>query len=260
MNYWKAMILLSLSTLVTPIHAQGDADAQAGEPARIEVGSSLETLDKGYTDWRSNYIEAEKKLGERHSVYGSLLETNRFNMHDTQVQGGIYYPLSSRWTLLAEGNASSTHNVLAKNSALGQIQYSLVEGWGVHFGLRHTNYNSALTNTVLVTGERYWSDYRAAYTQSVSTLAGTGSVSNGQIQLAKYYDDRSSVGIGFSHGSEIDNLGATLGIVVTPVQYFGLIGRHWFDRDWAASYELATSKQGSFYTRNTFRLGLRRQF
>ncbi len=255
-----AALLISLSALATTIHAQGDVDTKTGEPVQIEVGSSYESLNNGYADWRSDYIEGEKKLGERESVYGSLLETERFNLNDTQLLAGVYYPLASRWTLLVEGNASPTHNVLAKTSALSQIQYALDSGWDVQLGARHTEYSSALTNTLLVTGERYWSNYRAAYTQSVSTLAGTGAVSSGRIQLSKYYDERSSIGVGFSHGSEIDNLGLTRGILITPVQYIGLNGRHWFSRDWAASYEVATNKQGSFYTRNTFQLGLRRQF
>jgi YaiO family outer membrane protein len=261
MKNWKAVLLSSLSVFASPLlHAQDDVAAQAGEPAQVEVGASLEMLNNGYADWRSNYIVGEKKLGEREAVYGSLLDTERFNLNDTQILAGVYYPLASRWTLLLEGNTSPTHNVLAKTSALSQIQYTLDDGWNVQLGARHTEYSSALTNTVLVTGERYWSNYRAAYTQSVSNLAGAGSVSSGRIQLSKYYDEHSSIGVGFSQGSEIENLGLTLGILITPVQYIGMNGRHWFSRDWAASYEVATTKQGSLYTRNTFQLGLRRQF
>lgn len=260
MRNWKVILLISLSAFASTLHAQGDAAAQADEPVEVEVGSSLESLTNGYANWRSKYITAEKKLGEREAIYGSVLSTQRFNMNDTQALAGVYYPLASRWTLLLEGNKSSTHNVLAKMSALSQIQYNLDEGWNAQLGVRHTEYSSASINTLLVTGERYWSNYRAAYTQSVSALAGAGSVSSGRIQLSKYYDEHSSIGVGFSKGSEIENLGLTLGILITPVQYIGLNGRHWFSRDWAASYEVATSKQGSLYTRNTFQLGLRYQF
>lgn len=254
MSYGKAVLLIALGSFATSGYAQD------GAPAQIEVGASLDTLNKGYANWRSHYIEGEKKLGDRHAVYGSLRETERFKIRDTEVQAGVYYPLASRWTLLTEGNASPTHTILARWSVLGQIQYALDEGWGVHLGLRHTDYNNALSNILLVTGERYWSNYRAAYTHSVSTLAGAGSASNGRIQLARYYDEQSWIGVNLSNGSEIENLGSTLGILNTRVQSIGLNGRHWFDHDWAVSYEIATNKQGSLYTRNAFRLGLRRQF
>lgn len=260
MSGWKAGLLIALGTFASTVYAQNAVDTRGGEPVQIEIGSSLDTLDKGYADWRSYYIEGKKKLGDRHAVYGSLRETERFRMKDTEVLAGVYYPLASRWTLLAEGNASPTHSILARWSALGQIQYALDDGWGVHLGLRHTVYNSALSNTLLVTGERYWSNYRAAYTHSVSALAGAGSASNGRIQLARYYDEHSWIGVGLSRGSEIENLGATLGILSTRVQSMGLNGRHWLNRDWAISYEAAANKQGSLYTRNAFRLGLRRQF
>jgi len=254
MSYVKAVLLAALGLFAVSAYAQD------GAPAQIEMGASLDALDKGYANWRSHYIEAEKKLGDRHAVYGSLRETERFKTRDTEVLAGIYYPLASRWTLLAEGNASPTHHILAKWSALGQVQYALDDGWGVHLGLRHTDYNNALSNILLVTGERYWSNYRAAYIHSISTLAGAGSASNGRIQLTGYYDEQSWIGVNLSNGSEIENLGSTLGILNTRVQSIGLNGRHWFGRGWAVSYEVAANRQGSLYTRNAFRLGLRRQF
>lgn len=254
MNYGKAVLLVALCSFAASGYAQ------EGTPAQIEMGASLDTLNNGYADWRSHYIEAEKKLGDRHAVYGSLRETERFKTKDTEVLAGVYYPLAKRWTLWAEGNASPTHSILARWSALGQVQYALDDGWGVHLGLRHTDYSNALINILLVTGERYWSNYRAAYTHSVSTLAGAGSASNGRIQLSRYYGEQSGIGVSLSRGAEIENLGSTLGILSTRVQSIGLNGRHWLDRDWAVSYEIATNKQGSLYTRNAFRLGLRRQF
>ncbi|MDD2914790.1 MAG: YaiO family outer membrane beta-barrel protein [Gallionella sp.] len=254
MSYRNAGLLIVSCIFMSAAHAQGS------EPIQLEAGSSLETLDKGYADWKSYYIEGAKKLGDRHTVYGSLRETERFKTKDTELLAGVYYPLSSRWTLLAEGNASPTHNILARWSGLAQIQYALDDGWGVHLGLRHTDYNNALSNNLLVTGERYWSNYRAAWTHSSSTLVGTGSASSDRIQLSRYYDEHSWIGLGISQGAEIESLGPTLGILSSRVQSTGLTGRHWFSSDWAISYEIAATQQGSLYTRNVFRLGLRSQF
>lgn len=256
----KIVVVIALSVLAPITQAQGGADAQGSEPLQVEIGSSLDTLNNGYANWRSNYIEGAKKLGNRHAIYGSLRETERFRMHDAELMAGIYYPLAQRWTLVAEGNASPTHNILAKWSAMGQMQYSLDNGWGAHLGLRHTVYNSALSNVLLVTGERYWSSYRATYTHSITTLAGTGSSSSGLFQMAKYYDELNWIGLNLAKGSEIENLGPVIGIQNTSTQSAGLNGRHWFSREWGVSYEAAITKQGAHYTRNTLRLGLRHQF
>lgn len=255
MSLLKGVLLAALTVFMSGIYADDE------KPAQVEVGSSLDTFNKDYyTNWHSNYIEAAKQLGDRRSIYGSLRDTDRFNMKDNEWLAGGYFPLSHRLTLLAEGNSSPSHNTLARWSALSQIQYAFDEGWGVHFGARHTVYNSALINTLTFTGERYWSDYRAAFTHTESALAEAGSASNERIQLSRYYGDMSFVGAGLSQGSEIENLGLPLGILSTRVQSLVLNGRHWFSRDWAASYELAITEQGNYYTRNTLRLGLRRQF
>lgn len=254
MNCLKSLLVISIFGLAGSAYAQGEA------PAQIELGTSLDTFDKNYiSNWHSNYVEGEKKLGERYTMYGALRETERYAKKDTELQAGLYYPLAQRWTLLMEGNASPSHNVLATWSALGQAQYAMENGWGAHLGLRHTEYDTAVINILQLTAERYWLDYRAAYTHSVSALTYAGYASSDRAQLSWYYDDRSWLGIGVSQGSEIENVGPQ-SILSTAVQYTGLNGRHWLNRDWALSYEAYVNVQGSLYTKNGFRLGLRHQF
>lgn len=255
MNYLKILAMIACSACVSAAFAQG------AEPIQVEAGSILDTFDKSYiANWRSTYIDAEKKLGERHTVYGSLRETERFAMKDREMLAGIYYPLAKRWTLLTEGNTSPTHQVIARWSALEQVQYALDGGWGAQLGLRHTEYDSALINTLLVTAERYWSNYRAAYTHSTGALADAGYAANDRMQLSFYYAERSWFGMLVSRGSEIENLGAPQGILSTEVQSTGIYGRHWLGNNWALSYDASVNMQGNYYTRNEFRLGLRHQF
>lgn len=255
MKYLMIVWLIAFHALASTAYAQGEA------PAQVEVGSSLDTFDKSYfANWRGNYVVAEKKLGERHSVYGVMSEVERYSKKDTEFLAGYYYPLADRWTLFTEANTSPSHNILAIWSGIGQVQYAFDNGIGVHLGLRHTEYDSAVINILLLTCERYWSNYRAAYTHSTSLLANAGYTSNERIQLSRYYDDRSWIGVGISQGAEMENLGPPRGILNSTVQYAGLNGRHWISRDWALSYEAATNIQGSLYTRNGYRLGLRYQF
>lgn len=233
----------------------------AADTLQIEAGAILDTFDRSYlSTWRSNYLEGEKKLADGLKVYGSLRETERFALKDTEASAGLYSPLADRWSLVTEGSISPSHNVLPAYSVLEQAQYAFTTGAGVQLGLRHTEYVAAVTNSMPITLEQYWSDYRAAYTHTVSTLAAAGNSPNDRLQLSWYYDDRSWIGALYSSGSEITNLGTPWGITSVSVQSTALYGRHWLDRDWAVSYELSTNTEGTFYTRNGFRLGLRRQF
>lgn len=237
-------------TVVTPFEAK---------PIEVELGVSRENLDKGYANWRSTYIGAEKKLGERHVVYASLRETERFSLTDTEWLGGISYPLGSRWMAIFEANVSASHHVLPKWSALGQIQYAFDDGWGAHLGLRHTEYSNAQVNMGIITLERYWKNYRATYTRYESFLLGQGSAASNRLQFAHYYEDRNWLGLSWSDGRELENMGANA-VLDIPVKALVLGGRHWLNRDWGLSYEAGAYRQGDFYTRSGMRLGLRRQF
>lgn len=256
---FRFMSLLAMCAFMSPAFAQGDGKGEM--PLQIEAGSSLDTFDKSYmANWHSAYVAAEKKLGVRHTVYGTLRETVRFTQQDREMLAGMYYPLAERWTLLAEANASPTHKILGIWSGTGQIQYDFAAGMGVQLGMRHTEYDSAVANMLTAGGELYWSDYRAAYTHAVSSLANAGYASNDRVQLSWYYGDRSWSGIGMSQGAEIENAGPALGILRTAVRHAGLTGRHWLNRDWALSYEVSVNRQGDSYTRQGAGIGLRHQF
>lgn len=255
MRFGNGLVVLLVGMLVSSV--SGAASDASG--VQIEAGLSKESLNKGYADWSSTYVEAEKKMAERHAVYGMLRETERYDLKDGELLAGYYHPLGRQWTSLLEANASPTHHVLPKWSVLGQLQYAFGDGWGAHFGLRHTEYDAALTNLRIFTLERYWGDYRAAYTLYSGHLAGAGSALSQRIQFSRYYADHSWLGVALSGGEELENLGSA-GVQHSDVQSLIFNGRHWFSRDWALTYEATLHRQGDYYTRNGVRLGLRRQF
>lgn len=254
MIFRKKTILL-LGILIWPVFAC----ASDVSGIQVEAGLTRDYLNKGYADWRSSYVEAENKLGERQVVYGMLRETDRFAQKDAELLAGYYHPLGKQWTGLLEGNISSTHIILPRLSALAQLQYAWDEGWGAYVGLRHTEYDSASTNLGIFTLERYWGNYRAAYALYSGYLANAGSTISQRMQFSRYYSDHSWLGIALSGGQELENLGSR-GVLQTNVQSLIFNGRHWLSNEWAVSYEVSVTQQGDFYTRNGASLGLRRQF
>lgn len=226
---------------------------------QLEAGITRESLDNGYSGWSSQYVEAEKKLAQREALYAMLRKTERFNRQDDEIAASYTRPLNAQWSFLAEGTGSSTHLILPKYAALGQLQYAFGDGWGVHAGLRHTEYEASSVNLGMFTAERYVGDYRFAYTLYAAYPAAAGASSSQRAQVNRYYAGKSWAGLALSGGQELENLGGGQ-VQKSDVQSVVFNGRHWLDTNWALSYEMLVHQQGAFYTRQGIRLGLRRQF
>ena len=234
-------------------------DPPAPQPTEIELGSSYEDLGKDINHWRSVYLEGVHRFAPREVIYGQVRESERFARRDQEVLGGFYYPLADTWTGLVEANASPSHHILAKWSLFAQLEKSFPAGWGLHAGLRHTEYAQSNTNLALVTAERYFGNFRAAYSLYSGRPEGAGSAASHRFQLSYYYGDGSSVGIAYAVGKEVENV-LPAGVLTTDVRSLGLLGRHWFSRQWALSYEALWHEQGTLYTRRGVRVGLRHRF
>lgn len=246
-----------LSLLLVPLAAH--ASDMAGMANEIEMGYSHDSLDKGYDNWHSLYLDGAHRFGERHSLYGELRETNRFNLRDREISGGYYSPLAETWTGLLEASVSPDHNVLP-NSLFGQAQKAFDGGWDVQAGLRRSQYNAASTGLMVLTGERYWGNYRAAYTFYLGRPQGAGAAPSHSGQLSYYYDERSYLTLGAATGRQVENLGDGLGVLTTNVNSASVSGRHWLNSRWAVSYEAITERLENLYSRKGVRLGLRHAF
>ena len=235
--------------------------ARAGAtPTEIEGGFSQEKLSGGRADWKSRYLEAAHKIGERQTVYGGIRETERFGLRDSELSAGYYHPLTASITGLLEGTYSDQHNVLPRYSVGGQLAWQAGNGWVVSGGLRHSEYTATGTDLALLGLERYWSAFRAGYTLYLGKPEGASSASAHRLTFSYYYGDGSSVTLGGTRGREAENVGPPLGVASTDVRSVGILGRHWFAPQWAFTYELLAHEQGTLYRRNGFRLGLRHRF
>jgi YaiO family outer membrane protein len=252
---WPFRILLLLAWLVSM-----PSRAASATPYEIELGYSHDILDKGYANWSSYYLDGSHRFGERNSVYGEIRETRRFNQRDHEVSGGYYIPLDETLTALIEASASSDHNVLPRGSLFGQLQKSIGGGWDIQAGMRRSWYNSISSDLMVLTGERYWGNYRAAYKLYLSKLQGAGIAPSHNVQLSYYYSERDNFTMSVAKGRQVESLGQTLGVLTTDVTTTSLSGRHWLGPAWGFSYEAIVEHQGNLYTRKGFRLGFRHAF
>ncbi len=225
-----------------------------------EAGFTREHLSAGRGEWRSRYVEMAHEFAPRQTLYGGFRETERFGLSDSELGAGYYHPLSEKWTALVEGSYSPQHNVLARDSLLGQLSWTGPYGWVLSGGLRRSEYTRTEVNTLSGTAERYWGNFRAAYTFYNGHPEGSGSASAHRLALDYYYGERSHVGLNGTAGREAENVGPPLGVVTSKIRNLTVSGRHWVSPGWALAWELGAQQQGDLYRRQGIRLGFRHRF
>lgn len=230
------------------------ADAQQQQ---FELGFSRDRLSNGNASWQGVQLDMEQRFAPRRIVYATLAETKRFGLTDYDLLGGFYYPLSPRLTLNAEASLSPEHKVLPRTTALATLQYAFDGGWALTAGLRHAEYNSATATQLPLTLERYFGPFRVAYSPT-PTFVQDKTLYNHGMQFSYYYNDISFINLSYSRGEEANRFISRFEI--NDVYYAGVNGRHWFNPDWALTWELAHTSQGDLYERSGVRLGLRRAF
>lgn len=271
MSRAAAALLLTVALLAAAPAAAQVSEAEVGadlhapvhrqQPAtEVEAGFSYENLSSGYDDWRSVYLEGVHHFAPRKTLYGMVRETERFDLRDLQVTAGLYHPVGEQWTALVEASYSPEHNVLPQYSVFGQMHVALPAGWGAALGYRYSEYTDTRASTLVLDLERYFGNFRGAYTLYLGYTPDAPTVAAHRFLLTYYYGERSSVGASFTFGEEVANVGPPTGVTTTDIRTFVLFGRHWLSPAWAVSYELVRQEQGSLYQYNGIRLGLRHRF
>lgn len=248
-----ALRLLALGALLAG--AQGAAGA---DPWSLELASGRQQLSNGGSDWTENSARLTQRWGGRNASELGLVQTRRFELDDEQLTAQIVRPLDERLTATVDASFSPTHRVLARHHLGALLQYEFAPAWLVHGGLRSTRYNSATVTQATVMLERYVSAFswlaawRPVQTQSSSTASL-------ELRGNYYYGDKSSVGLSLAGGQEAVQLGDTV-LQLTDVRSTTLSGRHWLTPDWALNYEWNSTRQGDFYTRSGWRIGVQHLF
>lgn len=224
---------------------------------QVELSLFRDYLSGNYDHWQGAQLDYEYRFAPRQIVYGALTRSERFDETDHELLAGFYYPLTPRLTLNAEASYSPAHNVVAENTALASLQYALGRGWVVSGGVRHAEYNAATATQLPLSLEYYVGPYRLGYSPTITFISGH-TLYNHRVQFSYYYDDISFATLSYGRGEESDQFQSNF--IVSDVYTYGINGRHWLNQQWAVSWELSKTQQGSFYERSGFRLGLRRAF
>lgn len=235
------------------------AAAQTDFTIEAEARGSLERLTGGRADWRNTQLDLQARNAARQSYYGYLRATERFAQRDGEMMIGTYQPLGGAWAMQAEAAVSPTHHVLARRFLFAQLEHRFGDGWGVQAGYRRSEYERTGSDLVIATVDRYFSSFRVAYSLYLGRPDNASFGPSHRLQWSYYYGDRSFLGVSAAAGKEVENI-VPSGVQSTQVRNLTLAGRHEFAPGWALSYEWLAHRQGDFYTRRGFGIGIRHAF
>lgn len=247
------LLLAGLSAL--PAAAQPSA---AADPWSVEFATSRQQLSNSSPDWTENAARLSHRWGTRHTSELGVAQTRRFGLDDEQLSGLLVRPLGERLTATVDASLSPTHRVLPTHHLGAMLQYEFAPAWLVHGGLRSTQYNTATVTQGTAMLERYvgafsWlAAWRPVQTQGSST-------SSTELRGSYYYGERSSVSLSVSAGQEAVQISDTE-LQLADVRSTVLGGRHWLAPAWALNYEWSSTRQGEFYTRSGWRIGVQHLF
>jgi YaiO family outer membrane protein len=226
----------------------------------LDVGGSYEKLDRQYDSWNSAYFGASHRLGDRRNLYGRATQVDRFALQDASVMAGFTLPASERWTLGFETDESPTNLFLPRWSLLGSAHYKMDYGFGALFSFRHISYRTDLNQIGTVGLERYWGNWRLAYTLYISQLEAAPAATFSHLGTAAYYyGDHDYIGVSISNGQEVIRLDANR-LANSDTESYSLQGQHWLTPAWAVVYDVSLNLQGTSYTRRGALFGLRYAF
>ncbi|HEX9180856.1 MAG TPA: YaiO family outer membrane beta-barrel protein [Burkholderiales bacterium] len=221
----------------------------------IEAGYYPENLDNGQADWSEAWAGITHHDAAGRTWLGRAAHVRRFDQDDTALLAAAYVPVAERTVLFLEGGASPTHNILAKWTAMAQLQQGLPEGFGLLAGARSTSYNASHLDAFYLGVEKYFGDFRAAYTWSPTNSDVAPNGYSHLTQFSWYYTELSRVTLAYSRFKETDR--PDLGITATTYgEGWALYGRHMLSRGVGVGYAITWNRQGALYDRDGVSLSL----
>lgn len=232
------------------------AAQEAAPPFEIRAHVQRENLDHGQPDWREDLLDFAWKLRPSTTLSAGARATERFDLKDREGFAAAYVPLGAHKTLLhLEGSGSSTHRVLPEAMGLAEVIQPLAGGWVVSGGARLSRYTSSDVQMLTATLEKYFGDYRLAYTVYLSRPEGAGWAPAHRVALSWHRSALTFLTLAAARGREVESL--PTGLLVTEVRAVALGGGFEILPHWGLTFEVGHVRQGDLYTRRGARIGTR---
>lgn len=243
------------------LKARAPAAAVLARDGRLTVAmATAATRTERNDTWHESAINMEYAWSKRRIAGFRAARSQRFGQDDSlyEIYGSL--PLSPRIIVTGRGLYSPSHRVRHKNGVLAEVSIALAKGWVVTVGGGRTRYNSGPSDKGTLTVERYFSDYRLAYTAMAVQPEGGPWSPVQRLGGSWYYGDDSRLNFNLAAGEETDESVIGASSLKFDTWGAGLGGRHWFTPrfavDYSVGYEGLESSRGDHLDRTTFYAGV----
>jgi YaiO family outer membrane protein len=225
----------------------------------VQASYGHDELTNNRAPWEIASMTLFMQTPDRHFANLQLDKIERFDLDDRQIGGSYALPFAQSWYVYAGATYSPTHKVIANRMLNTKISKSFANGLNLHAGVSHAKYTETSNRQLYLTGEYYWSQFRASYTYRLIDVENAGTGDNHNIQINRYYDSSSFIGALIAKGQDVEYDG-TPNPTISDVLTLSIYGSHAFQPQWSLIYSLTYHQQGDFYNRNGFVLGLKFDF
>lgn len=214
----------------------------------LTVGGVYENLSDGLPDWNSQSAELSWQRTSGSLYFSRLTRDERFDQTDTQFAVGSEWHLPGAWFAGLALTTSDNPSFQPKTGATAHVGRSLAAGWGLDFRWQQKRYDTATVSTYTALAEKYFGNYRAAYSLNASRLHGEQTSLAHLLTLNWYVTDRTSFGIVMATGEEAEVI-VPGQILQTDIRNVTLSGRHKLNHRMTLNWWAGTHEQGIFYRR-----------
>ncbi len=253
-------IALVFGTLACFPAAGAEGPALRGlQPPRMSLSfeSSRERWNDPLVQWQSD-TERSSFADDTRRLYGFRIP---MRLADVPTSGTAkwQYSLREQFNTSAVGLTSPVYGLVPRYAVGGQAVKSFASGWDIGLGLRQKNYGSTNISVMALGAQRQWGPIRGAYTLYSGYGDTSAPVPSQRIQLMYDYGNRSTIGLSYTAGKELEPGFAPLALTPIDVRDLSLSGNHWLAPQWAFTYNLSNYETSS-YRRQGLRLGIRHTF
>jgi len=214
----------------------------------VFLSASYEDLDNDLPNWSHQFVELVRETEDDLRLAFRLNRDVRNDIADVTLGLNVEHIWSSGWFGGIDMGFSDDPSFQPETAYSGHLGRPLGDGWVADLRYLRRNYPEATVDSFIGTIEKYYGDFRFAYSPGLSTLDGSSSFMNHVMTVNWYYDEHSNVGVTMNTGSEAESIGNGQ-VLVTDVKGILLSGRRPINQRFALQWWLGFQDQGDLYRR-----------
>jgi YaiO family outer membrane protein len=226
---------------------------------RAWLMGAYEDLSGGRSSWRSTTAGLDHKLGPHRHVNGGVHIEERFDEQDEQFSLGFSDRLSSAWSYGVALDVAPDAEILPEWNLVMEAARALPREMTLNLRARHSDYVNVDVESLAVGVEKYFPQFRAAYTLTAAEPSGLGTSFSHALRFAHDYGEASHVTFALGYGEEAETIAPGV-VQVTRNRSVSLNGLYWHSAAWGFTWEAGWYEQGDLYDRTRISLGLQYRF